>query len=102
MTRPRTKRREHERALRKGVRRIAALTKDLPGGAPNNAIDVASASIIESKARATACLQCEGTLELHQDRATSTPHGLLRELTLRCQRCHAPRTLWFRIVSPAN
>jgi hypothetical protein len=102
MKRPRTKRREQERALRKGVRRIAALGKDLAGGAPENAIDVTSASVIESKARATACLQCEGALELHQDRATSTPHGLMRELALRCQRCHAPRTLWFRIVSPAN
>jgi hypothetical protein len=47
------------------------------------------------------CIQCAGDLELRGDRATSTARGVLREIALVCRCCHAPRTLWFRIVSPA-
>jgi hypothetical protein len=87
--RPRRKQREQERALRKQVRRT------------DHPIDVPSASVVEGKARATPCVQCGGDLELGGDRATSTARGLLREIALACRRCHAPRTLWFRITPPA-
>jgi len=83
------------------VRRTEALAGELPGGSPERPIDVASASVIEGKARATPCIQCGGDLELRGDRATTTPRGLLREADLRCRVCHAPRTLWFRIVPPS-
>jgi len=99
--RPRRKRREEERALRKQVRRAEARAGELPGGAPELPIDVASASVVEGKARATPCIQCGGDLELRGDRATSTARGLLRELAVRCRVCHAPRTLWFRIAPPS-
>ena len=101
LTRPRKKQREQERALRKLVRRTEGLAGELPGGSAQRPIDVASASIVEGKARATPCIQCAGDLELRGDRATSTARGVLRELALVCRRCHAPRTLWFRIVPPA-
>jgi hypothetical protein len=101
LTRPRKKRREEERALRKRVRRTEGLAGELPGGSAQRPIDVASASIVEGKARATPCIQCGGDLELRGDRATSTARGILRELALVCRLCHAPRSLWFRIAPPA-
>jgi len=101
LTRPRKKRREQERALRKLVRRTEGLAGELPGGSAQRPIDVASASVVEGKARATPCIQCGGDLELRGDRATSTGRGVLREIALVCRLCHAPRTLWFRITPPA-
>jgi hypothetical protein len=102
VTRPRRKRREQERALRKQVRQTEALAGELAGGAPDRPIDVGSASVVEGKARATPCIQCGGELDLRADRATSTARGVLRELALACRRCHAPRTLWFRIAPRAT
>jgi hypothetical protein len=99
--RQRRQRREEERALRKQVRLREELAAQLPGGSAERPLDVASASIVEGKARATPCIQCEGDLELRSDRALSTARGILREIGLACRRCHAPRTLWFRIVPPA-
>ena len=99
--RPRRKRREHERALRDQVRLREKVAAGLPGGSAERPIDVSSASVVEGKARATPCIQCEGDLELRGDRAVSTARGLLREIALACRRCHAPRTLWFRIGPPA-
>ena len=100
--RPRRKQREEDRTLRKLVRRTEGLAGELPGGSPQRPIDVASASIVEGKARATPCIQCGADLELRGDRATSTARGVLREIALVCRRCHARRTLWFRITPPAT
>jgi hypothetical protein len=101
VTRPRRKRRDQERALRKQVHRTEALATELPGGSPELPIEVASASVVEGKARTTPCVQCGGALDLRGDHATSTARGVLRELALVCRLCHAPRTLWFRIAPPA-
>jgi hypothetical protein len=98
--RSRRKRREEERALRKLVRRTERLAGELPGGSAQRPIDVASASVVEGKARATPCIQCGGDLELRGDRATSSARGVLREIALVCRRCHVPRSLWFRITPP--
>jgi hypothetical protein len=99
--RPRRAQRERDNALRKQVRRIEALAGKLPGGSPDNPLEVSSASVVEGAARATPCVQCGGDLELRGDRATSTARGVLRELALACRLCHAPRTLWFRITPPS-
>jgi hypothetical protein len=99
--RPRRKQREQARALRKLVRQTESLAAELPGGSPEQPIDVTSAAVVEGKARATPCIQCGGDLDLRGDRATSTGRGILRELALVCRRCHAPRTLWFRVAPAA-
>ncbi len=99
--RPRRAQRERARELRKQVRRTEQLATNLPGASPEHPIDVTSASIVEGAARATPCLQCGGELEMRGDRATSTARGVLREIALACRRCHAPRTLWFRVPPPA-
>jgi hypothetical protein len=99
--RPRRQRREQERALRKGVRNVERLARQLPGATPETPIEIDAPSVAEVKARSTPCPQCGGELELRGDRADSTPRGVLRELSLVCRLCHAPRTLWFR-VTPAS
>jgi hypothetical protein len=96
--RPRRARREQDRVLRKDVQRREQLAGALPGGAPEHPIDVAAASVIEVKARATRCPQCGGELQLRGDRAQPTPRGLLREIAVACRLCHAPRSLWFRVA----
>jgi hypothetical protein len=97
--RPRRQQRQEQRALRKNVRQRERLGSELPGGVPERPIDVASASIIETKARATPCIQCGATeMEIRGDRATSTARGLLRETALVCRHCHAPRAIWFRVA----
>ena len=96
--RPRRQQREQERALRKQLRRTEQLAARLPGASAAYPIEVGSAAVVEEKARATPCVQCGGALELRGDRATSTGRGVLREIALGCRRCHAPRTLWFRIA----
>jgi hypothetical protein len=97
--RPRRARREQDRALRKEVRRLEELAAQLPGGTPERPIDVAAASVVEVKARATPCPQCGGQLEIKGDRAEPTPRGLLREIALACRLCRAPRTIWFRVAA---
>jgi hypothetical protein len=99
--RPRRQRRERERALRKDVRTNERLARELPGGAPDRPIEIDAPAVAEIKARATPCPQCAGELELRGDRADSTPRGVLRELELVCRRCHAPRSLWFRVKPPS-
>ena len=100
--RPRRKQREQARALRKDVRRTEALAGKLPGGAPEHPIDVTSAAVVDGKARGTPCIQCGCDLEVRGERATATARGVLREIALACRRCHAPRTLWFRVTPPAT
>jgi hypothetical protein len=101
--RPRRQRRERERALRKNVREVERLARQLPGATPESPIEVEAPAVAEIQARATPCPQCGGELELRGDRADSTPRGVLRELVLMCRLCHAPRHLWFRVrPSPTN
>ena len=52
----------------------------LPGGDADWPIEVASASVVEVRARGTACVQCRGDLDLRGDRASSTPRGVLRQV----------------------
>ena len=101
--RPRRQQREQQRALRKSVRQLERLAAELPGGSPERPIDVASASVVETKARAIPCVQCDAIeMELRGDRATSTARGVLRELALVCRQCHVARAVWFRVATGAN
>jgi hypothetical protein len=95
--RPRKQRREQERALRKNVRDTERLARQLPGATPDSPIDIDAPAVAEIQAAATPCPQCGGELELRGERADSTPRGVLRDLSLVCRTCHAPRHLWFRV-----
>ena len=64
--RARRQRREQERALRKGVRAVERLARQLPGATPETAVEVDAPAVAEIKARATACPQCGGELEVRR------------------------------------
>lgn len=93
--RARTARRVEERAHRALVRDREKLIAKLPGGSEDVPIEVAAASVIEGRARATPCPQCEGDLRVDAHRATASG---ARALEVTCQRCGVARTMWFRIV----
>jgi uncharacterized protein with PIN domain len=97
--RSRTERRARERDARKLVRAREKLAALSPGGAPERAIEVASASVVEVKARALPCPQCGGGLRLIEHEAEQVDGQSLRAARMSCERCTAPRIFWFRIVS---
>ena len=94
----RTERRERERAARQLVRDREKLANLSPGGAPERAIDVESAAVIEGRVRSMPCAQCEGAYRVLDHRAEGAG---LRAVDARCERCGTPRTVWFRIVRRA-
>jgi hypothetical protein len=95
--RGRTARREAERALRRGIVDRERLVGRAPGGSPDRAIPVTSASVVEVQAAATPCVQCGGELLLQSHAAPPEGGGSLRVARLVCRRCHAPREIWFRL-----
>jgi hypothetical protein len=85
-----------QRVLRHLVRdreRLAALE---PGGSPEHPIELVSAAVVEIRARALSCPQCEGTYRIHDHRA---PSSGLRAVDVSCRLCGTPRTLYFRLTS---
>ncbi len=97
----RTERREAERAHVKRLRDAQALAKFEPGGAPERAIDVISASVIETQAASVACLGCGATASRIEDHAAREIDGQrLRVVTVACAACALERTLYFRIGGP--
>jgi hypothetical protein len=98
--RSRTERREAQRALRKEVVERERLAAAAPGGGRDRPIVVTTASVIESMARSTPCVQCGGALELRDHAAPAEGQGKLRVARMVCRLCHAPRELWFAIEVP--
>lgn len=92
----RTARRAEERAARQLVRDREKLAALVPGGSQERPIAVASTAIIEIRARATPCPQCEGELRVGEHRA---PSSGFRAVGVTCTRCHVSRELWFKLVS---
>jgi len=72
--------------------RLAQLS---PGGAPDRAIEVASASVIEGRAAAMPCPHCAGQYRVLEH---TRPVPGLRQVDVACRYCGVPRTLWFRIA----
>jgi len=95
----RSARRAAARAARDLVHEREKLFGLGPGARIERPIEVATSAVIEIKARATPCPQCEGTLQLVDHQAEP---GGVRRVELRCVRCGAPRTLYFRIVPQGN
>lgn len=91
----RTARRASERQARQAVRDRQKLAALSPGGSRERPISVESAAVIEIRANATPCPQCEGELRVDEHR---TDAGL-RVVAVTCGRCHAKRELWFKLVS---
>jgi hypothetical protein len=71
---------------------LAALS---PGGAPDRAIEVASASVIEVRAQAMPCPHCGGLYRILEH---TRPVPGVRQVDVACRYCGVPRTLWFKIA----
>ena len=94
--RPRTIRRLEERAQQKLVRDKERLFALSTGGAREHPYEVTSTAVIELRALALPCPQCDGQLRLREH---SAPAAGLRQVDVTCRQCGAPRSLWFRLVS---
>ena len=94
--RPRTARRVLERDLKKLVRDKEKLFLLEPGGSEQRPMEVTSTSVIEIRASAMPCVQCDAPQYRIREHA-SIAAGL-RRLDVICRNCGAPRSLWFRIV----
>lgn len=92
----RTERRARERAARQLVRDREKLAALVPGGARERPIEVESSAVIEGRARAVPCAQCQGSYRVAEHRSAGDG---TRAVDVRCERCGVARTLWFRIVS---
>ncbi len=85
-------------AARTAVREREKLAAMLPGGSPDNPIEVPSASVVEVRARSIPCPQCGGELDVGDHAATQYEGQSLRVVEARCRRCGAPRALYFRLA----
>jgi len=93
--RPRTSRREAERAARKLVQDREKLALLSPGGTPERPITVTSTAVIEPRIENMQCVQCGGQYKVREHEA---PASGLRRVDVTCRQCSAPRTLWFRLA----
>jgi DNA-directed RNA polymerase subunit RPC12/RpoP len=93
--RPRSERRRAEREAAKLGDAREKLARLSPGGAPERAIDVSSAAIVESEATAVGCARCGGEVRVEEHDAVEG----LRRVRTRCKRCGARREVWLRVAS---
>src|SRR5687768_1893032 len=100
--RPRAIEREGRRALGKLANKLDALVVESPGGSPQRALPVSSASVIDNKARGFRCGRCEGELELRDHQAEFQGSIQFRRVDLVCKSCFHPRRLWFTLGAPTG
>ncbi|HEY4244477.1 MAG TPA: hypothetical protein VGM88_31905 [Kofleriaceae bacterium] len=82
-------------ALRQLVRDREKLAGLSPGGSREWPLLVPSTAVIEMRAHAMPCPQCEGELRVKDHRSVGPGE---RAVDVRCQQCGVARTLWFRVV----
>jgi len=98
--RPRTERRALARELAKMARDKDKLARLSPGGAPERAIELASASQVETHARSVPCPLCEGPLRVDAHTAETIDGLRVRVAQVTCTRCGVHRSLYFRLAAP--
>jgi hypothetical protein len=99
--RSRTERREREREAVKLAKARLKLASLEAGGAPDRAIEVESASIIEVHAQSTPCASCgEHGVLVEEHTAETIDERRLRVVKVRCRRCGVRRNVYYRIGSP--
>lgn len=98
--RPRHLRRIAERETAKLVQNKKKLAALESGGAPDRAIGIPSASVVETHARAVPCPLCEGAVRVLDHTAEEHGGARLRVAHVTCTRCGAPRAIYYRIVQP--
>lgn len=90
------------RKLEQKSRKLAADRDRLfalsPGGSRERPMTIPSPAVIESRASAVACPQCQGLLLVDEHTVDRESGEALRLIHAHCRECRAPRRLWFRIV----
>jgi hypothetical protein len=99
--RHRTLRRAAAQSAKRLEDKLDRLGAELPGGSAERPLTVASASVVEVRARAARCLVCEGEMAIRAHDAAGSSERPLRRIDLVCASCRRPRSLWFRIEQPA-
>jgi len=95
--RPRTQRREAERAVTKLQDARQRLFELEPGGTPERALPITSPAVVEIHAESIPCPRCGSKHEVVEHVAVTVAGLRLREARVRCRQCGTRRSVWFRI-----
>jgi hypothetical protein len=99
VARPRTERRQRERALEKELARRVRAFEQEPGGSPSRPIDVAAANIVEQRAGSVCCPRCGLRMQIEEHKATVIDGSRLREVCLSCGPCRYRAARYYRVTS---
>jgi hypothetical protein len=72
-----------------------------PGGSEAHPLEVATAAVVEPKAKGVLCPRCDEAFQVENHVAHGEERGRLREVLLECRLCGEHRSMWFRIVAPS-
>jgi hypothetical protein len=97
----RSQRRAQQRASDKLIRQRRKLAELEPGGSAGRPLELASASLVEPRAEAAACLACNGPVQTIEHRAEKLGGRRLRIARVRCRQCGNERVHYFKL-SPAE
>jgi hypothetical protein len=96
-TRPRSERRERERALSKLQNAREQLFRLELGGSAQRPLLVVSSAVVEAHAESVPCPRCDGKQGVLEHVAVTVSGARVREVRLRCRQCASERSMWFRI-----
>ncbi len=102
MTRKRRQKREAARALERLERDRLRLFQLGEGGGPRRPLRVESASVVETRARATPCPLCDASSTLLEHTAQQLGPRRIRCVTMKCAARGHRFTLYFEIASALN
>lgn len=97
--RKRAERRAQDRLHEKLAKDLDKLAAHAPGGAPERAIEIASPSEVEVRARATPCPICGGELRVEEHAAETIGGHRLRVAKVVCATCRRARSIYFRLAA---
>lgn len=95
--RPRSERREQERARSKLQSAREQLFRLEPGGSAQKPLLVVSPAVVEAHAESVRCPRCDAKQDVLEHVAVTLAGARLREVRLRCRQCDSRRSMWFRI-----
>lgn len=102
MVKKRAQRRAADRDAARLARDVSRVEELSPGGRPEAAIQLSSASEVEVAATARPCPLCGEALRVEAHEAVEHPTaGRLRVARLVCRACRATWSRWFRLGAPA-
>lgn len=94
-------RREADRDAKKALNDRLALARLEPGGAPERAIELVSASLVEPTARGIPCPACGATVRVQDHTAETIESRRLRVVRVDCARCGFVGSRYFTIAEKA-